>query len=104
MVVTRGKRKRIVTFKNELSLSDNSVLIKRIREEFQDCVEDDRCEIVLQMKNAEVNDFIEVKDSDVIQDKAVLEFFTEPTKVRVIDHIQSSSCSTCCIDICHMHP
>ena len=37
---------------------------------------------LLQMKNDEVNDFIEI-DNDVIDDKAVLEFFMEQTDVRI---------------------
>ena len=36
------------------------------------------------MKNEEVNDFIEVRDNDVIEDKAVLEFFTEESDVRIL--------------------
>ena len=82
-MVTLGKRKRIVSFQSEASQSDKSVLTKRIREEFRDRIKDDRCEIVLQMKNDEVNDFIEVDDDDVIDDKAVLEFFMEQTDVRL---------------------
>ena len=41
VVVTLGKRKRIVAFKSEGSKSDKSVVIKRIRENFQDCLKDD---------------------------------------------------------------
>ena len=82
VVVTLGKRKRIVSFRSEASQSDKAVLTKRIREEFCDRIKDDRCEIVLQMKNDEVHDFIEVDDNDVI-DKSVLEFFTEQTEVRL---------------------
>ena len=82
VVVTLGKRKRIVAFKSEASESDKSIVIKRIREEFRDRLKDDRCEIVLQMKNVEVDDFIEVGDGDVIEDKAILEFFTEQSDVR----------------------
>lgn len=83
VVVTLGKRKRIVSFRSEASQSDKAVLTKRIREEFRDRIKDDRCEIVLQMKNDEVHDFIEVDDNDVIDDKSVLEFFTEQTEVRL---------------------
>lgn len=82
VVVTLGKRKRIVAFKSEASESDKAIVIKRIREEFRDRLKDDRCEIVLQMKNVEVDDFIEVGDGDVIEDKAILEFFTKQSDVR----------------------
>ena len=82
VVVALGKRKRIVSFKSEASQSDRSVLTKRIREEFRDRLKDDHSEIVLQMKNPEVNDFIEVGDDDVIEDRAVLEFFIEQSDVR----------------------
>ena len=75
-----GKRKRIVAFKSEASESDKSIVIKRIREEFRDRLIDDQ--IVLQMKNVEVDDFIKVGDGDVIEDKAILEFFTEQSDVR----------------------
>ena len=37
----------------------------------------------LQMENMEVDDFTEVGDGDVIEDKAVLEFFTEQSDVRI---------------------
>ena len=82
VVVTLGKRKRIVSFKSEAAHSDRWILAKRIREEFQDRLKDDRGEIVLQMKNSEVNDFIKVGDDDVIEDKAVLEFFITESEVR----------------------
>ena len=62
VVITLGKRKTIVSFVSEPSLHDKSVLIKERSEGFQDRLEEDRCEIVLQMKNAEVKDFIEVED------------------------------------------
>ena len=84
VVVTLGKRKRIVAFKSEASESDKSIVIKQIWEEFRDRLKDDRCEIVLQMKNVEVDNFIEVGDGDVIEDKAILEFFTEQSDVREI--------------------
>ena len=84
VVVTLGKRKRIVSFRSEASQSDKAVLTKRITKEFRDRIKDDRCEIVLQMKNDEVHDFIEVDNKDVIDNKSVLEFFTEQTEVRLI--------------------
>ena len=75
VVVSLGKRKRIISFQSEASQSDKSVLTKRIREEFRDKIKDDRCEIVLQMKVNELDD-------DVIDDKAVLEFFMEQTAMN----------------------
>ena len=82
VVVFLGRRKRIVSFASDPSQSDKAILIKRIREEFRDKIKnDDRCEIVLQMKNVEVDDFIEVDDDAVIENKAVLEFFMEENEV-----------------------
>ena len=78
VIVCLGKRKRLVSFKSDPSQSDKSVVIKRIREEFRDRLKDDVAgEIVLQMKNSEVDDFIEVGNEDPIDDKAVLEFFVK---------------------------
>ena len=84
VVVSLGKRKRVVTFKSKASRSDKSILSKRIKEEFRDHLDTDHSEIVLHMKNEEVNDFIEVRDDDVIEDKAVLEFFTKESDVRIL--------------------
>ena len=84
VVVGLGKRKRIISFKSEASQSDKTVLTKRIREEFRDRLKDEHCDfdIVLQMKNQEVNEFIEVGEDEEIDDRAVLEFFIEHSDVR----------------------
>ena len=78
------KRKRLVSFKSNTSQGDKSVVIRRIREEFRDRLIDDvACEIVLQTKNYEVDDFMEVRNEDPINDKAALEFFVERNDVSL---------------------
>ena len=41
-------------------------------------------EIVLQMKNSEVDDFIDLGNEDLIDDKAVLESFVERNNVSLL--------------------
>lgn len=82
-----GKRKRLVTFTSSSEdehESDKAIVIKRIREEFQDKLpKTENYEIVLQMKDQDVDDFIEVGENDKIEDKAVLEFFVEENEVKM---------------------
>lgn len=81
VVVCLGKRKRIVSFSSSDGASDKAILMKRIKEEFSDKLPcSDEYEIVLQMKNIEMDEFIEVTDRDKIESKATLEFFVEEMK------------------------
>ena len=69
-------------------LQNAMIVTKRIREEPRDCLKDDHCEIVLQLKNVEVHDFIEV---DMTEDKDVLEFSTEQSDVKMHSKYQTAS-------------
>ena len=48
-VVCLGKRQRPVSFHTDGTTNDSEALIKKIREEFQDCLESS-CDIILQLK------------------------------------------------------
>ena len=76
-----GKRKRAVSFNSDESESDKSVLTKKVREEFSDILEKDQTEIIIQVKNEEWNDWVDLKDNVDVPDKSVLQVIAEKAKV-----------------------
>jgi len=52
--------------------------------EISDYLKDQHGEIVLQMKNTKVNDFIETGDDEDIEDKAILKLFVRKVKLFIL--------------------
>ena len=61
--------------------SDKSVLTKKVREEFSDIPEKDQTDIIIQVKNEEWNDWVDLKDNVDVPDKRVLQIIAEKAKV-----------------------
>ena len=71
VLVCLGKRRRAVVFMSEHSKPDKDIIIKRIKEEFNDCL-DKRDELLLQVKSEEWPDeWVDLRDNEV-QDKTIV--------------------------------
>jgi hypothetical protein len=79
-----GKRKRAVSFNSDESESDKSALTKKVREEFSDILEKDETEIIIQVKDEEFNDWVDLKDGVDVPDKSVLQVVAEKGKVSCL--------------------
>ena len=78
VLVCCNKRKRAIKFTSDEKECDSEVLKKQIKEEFKDCLPDSECsgkpnyEMVLQVKDSEWDEFIDVQEKTV-EDKSVLQ-------------------------------
>lgn len=87
-----GKRKRAVSFNSDKSESDKSVLTKKVREEFGDILEEDQTEIIIQVKDEEWNDWVDLKDGADVPEKSVIQVLAEEGKVSCFQfHIAVSA-------------
>ncbi len=85
VLVCLGKRKRLVALSSDSEISDKKVLLKKIKSEFKDKLpKTDSYEILLQMKDKEFDEFIEVRESDKIEDKAILKLIVEEKEVCLL--------------------
>ena len=71
VLVCLGKRRRAVAFMSGHSKPDKDIIIKRIKEEFNDCL-DNWDELLLQVKSEEWPDeWVDLRDNEV-QDKIIV--------------------------------
>jgi len=76
LLVCLGKCNRPIKFTSDETQSDKEVLKKHISEEFQDCLPNCHCDMILQVKDEEWNQFFEIQDKG-IGNRAVLQVFLE---------------------------
>ncbi len=70
---------------HDSELSDKKVVLKKIKNEFEDKLpKTDSYDILLQMKDQQCDEFIEVRESDKIEDKPILEFVVEEKELCFI--------------------
>ena len=87
VLVTLGKRKRAVSFISDTSnKSDRDTLRKRIKEEFNDCLELEGCDadsLLLQVKSEEWPDeWVDLRAQDEIEDRILVK--AEKLEVRYV--------------------
>lgn len=80
VLVCLKKRKRAIKFTSNEEECDSEVLKKRIKEEFKDCLPTDsqhggssNYEIILQVKDAEWDEFVDIRQEERVEDKSVVQ-------------------------------
>ena len=79
VLVCFKKQKRSVRFNSNEAQCDSEVLVKRIKEEFKDCLPatNSHCEMFFQVKDENWNEFVDVVEGDETEDKSVVQVIVD---------------------------